>query len=267
MIVHREGYALAAHQAAPEPRRKGAEGRNRRSSRLATSLAAVSLLSAQPTQAQDISAIDGLLKFAGGFSAGAVFYAPTGLIESEVLEVRDALQQIGLLLRNNDYDLSIGADLTSGFTAEEPSLDMRGSIRALPTITRFFETRFGAFNQPMQLNLGLNVGLSQLDGVRSQIRELTPPDRAIELHGNGFHTGAGVGLSTSFGTFGPFIEASARYHTFGSLDWREGGKSFVPPEGWPLTMSLWTGVLRIGIGIAGPAPNDGDDDDDEGEST
>jgi hypothetical protein len=60
-----------------------------------------------------------------------------------------------------------------------------------------------------------------------------------------------LGLSRSIGPqIGIYVNNTVRYTRFPSLDWREGTTSLVPPVGWPTSMDLWSGTVRLGIGIA-----------------
>ena len=209
----------------------------------------------QKGRAQDAASILGTLgKFVSGFESGVVFVAPTGFMYSDVLEERGELQQVGIALRNPKVGVTVGFDVLTGFRAQEESLDLRGSITALPTISTFYDT----YQHPVgsvlpTTTLGLGVGLSQLQDVRAALPQATGSDRAVRASGNGYHANVSLALGFSFGTVGFYVENSLRYTRFPSLDWTDE-KSFVPPAGWPTSMDLWTGTLRIGVGIGTSKP-------------
>jgi opacity protein-like surface antigen len=71
------------------------------------------------------------------------------------------------------------------------------------------------------------------------------------MGGNGYHVGASVGVSIAIGEAAVTVNNSYRYTRFASLDWTED-KSIVPPAGWPTSMDLWTGTVRLGVAIGVP---------------
>lgn len=213
-------------------------------------LGALCLLGApRPASAQDAASILATLgKFVSGFDAGVVFIAPAGFIHSDVLEERGELQQVGIALRNPKAGINVGFDILTGIQATEESLDLRGSITALPTISAYYSTALpevGAVVPSTSLSFG--IGLSQLQDARATI-PASAADRAVKLGGSGYHAGMTLAFGASFGDVGLYLENSLRYTRFPSLDWTED-KSIVPPAGWPTSMDLWTGTLRLGVGI------------------
>lgn len=206
------------------------------------------LLLPRAARAQDLASIFTTLgRFVSGFDAGVVYFAPAGFLRSAVLEERGELQQIGLELRNPKIGINVGFDVLNGFRAEEESLDLRGSVTSLPTISTFYETQLSSTAKPVlpSTTLSLGVGLSQLQDARATL-PLTTGERIVKLGGSGYHVGAGLSFDVSFGDVGLFLENSLRYTRFPSLDWTED-KSVVPPAGWPTSMDFWTGTLRIGV--------------------
>ncbi len=205
---------------------------------------------ARPVLAQDAASILGTLgKFVSGFEAGEVFVAPTGFMHSDVLEERGDLQQIGIALRNPKVGVTVGFDILTGFQAQEESLHLRGAITALPTISTFYHTYLRPVGNVLPTTtLGFGIGLSQLQDVRAPLPQVAGPDRAVKVSGSGYHANGSLAFGLSFGTVGVYAENSLRYTRFPSLDWAEE-KSFVPPPGWPTSMDMWTGTLRIGVGI------------------
>lgn len=210
------------------------------------------LLAPRPARAQDAASIFTTLgKFAAGFNAGQVFFAPAGFIHSDVLQERGELQQVGFVLNNRNVNLTVGFDVLTGFAAKEESLELRASITALPTVSTSYGTTLAALGEvPLSGTLSFGAGLSQLQDARATLPQ-SPTDRAVKLTGSGYHVGAGLSLGVSFGNMAGYVENSMRYTRFPSLDWTDD-KLFVPPAGWPASMDFWTGTLRIGLAIGLP---------------
>lgn len=208
----------------------------------------------QPGQAQDAASILTTLgKFVSGFEAGVVFVAPGGFVRSDVLKERGELQQVGIALRNPDLGITVGYDLLTGLQAKEQSLDLRGSVAALPTISTFYDTPLPRVGNVLpSTSLSFGIGLSQLQDARATLPQATGAGRIAKLAGNGYHAGGTLAFAVSFGDVGLYIENAYRYTRFPSLDWTDE-KSIVPPAGWPTSMDFWTSTLRIGVGIGAPA--------------
>lgn len=213
------------------------------------------LATARSASAQDAASIFTTLgRFASGFNAGSVFFGPAGFIHSDALKEGGELQEVGLVLNNPRLNISIGFDMLSGFTAREPSLDLRGSIVALPTVSAFHRETLPRIIPDVSMSggIGIGIGLSRLQDVRATIPQSPQPDRAVKLGGSGYHVGASVGTSLGFGRAGIFISGSYRYTRFPSLEWTDD-KTFVPPAGWPTSMDMWTGTVRVGLAIGARA--------------
>ena len=206
------------------------------------------LLAPLRAQAQDPASLFATLgKFVSGFDAGVVYVAPTGFIHSDVLEERGELQQVGIAVRNPKASINVGFDLLTGWRAKEESLDLRGAVAALPTISTYFDTvlpRVGDVLPSTSLSLG--IGLSQLQDARATLPQTTGANQTVKVAGSGYHVGAGLLFGVSFGDVAFHVENAFRYTRFPSVDWT-GDKLVVPPAGWPTSMDLWTGTLRIGV--------------------
>lgn len=205
--------------------------------------------SARKTHAQNATDIFTTLgKFASGFNAATVFFAPAGFIRSDALQESGELQQVGVVLNNQKLHVTVGFDMLSGFEAKESSLNLRGSIVGLPTVSKFYDLDLPTVSGVLPgASVGLGVGLSQLQDVRARIPQ-SPADRSVKANGNGYHVEANASIGLSFGAVAVYLNNSLRYTRFPSLDWTED-KSIVPPIGWPTSMDLWTGTLRIGLAI------------------
>lgn len=168
----------------------------------------------------------------GGFASGDALRTPSDGV----------LREVSLMLVDDDAEISVGVDVLTGFEATDESLSFTGSIRGLPSFTKYFSFPAAASSQ---LNVGLTVGLSQLWNARAIA---AAPERLFEVSSTGVHAGASLGGSFAVGTFGFFVEGAVRHTHFPTLDWKTGKDSVVPPVGWPLSIGLVTGVLRFGIG-------------------
>jgi hypothetical protein len=209
------------------------------------------LFAAQPARAQDLTSILGNVgKFVSGFDAGDAFFAPAGFIHSDALKARDGMQQVGIALRNPTLDITVGYDLLTGWRAKEESLELRGGIAALPTITKYFDTVLPSVGPLVpSATVGFGVGLSQLQDTRASLAQSTGAGHIVKLSGNGYHVGVNLAFGVAIAeNVGIYVEDSFRYTRFPSLDWADD-KSIVPPAGWPTSLDLWTGTLRIGFGI------------------
>ncbi|HEX6039691.1 hypothetical protein [Longimicrobium sp.] len=213
----------------------------------------VQFLAPRPSQAQEAASIFTTLgKFASGFDAGLVFFAPTGFIHSDALKGNGDLQQLGFALNNPDLGITVGFDILTGFEAEDESLDIRGSIHALPTVSKHYDVVLPSFGSiTPSTSLGLGIGLSQLHDFRATVAQSPESAQVLKVTGTGYHVGTSLAVGLSFGSAGFFIENSVRYTRFPSLDWT-GDKLIPPPAGGPASMDLWTSTLRIGFGIGAP---------------
>ena len=209
----------------------------------------LSLLLAPPrAQAQDPATLFATLgKFVSGFDAGVVYVAPAGFIDSDVLEERGELQQVGIALKNPKAGINVGFDLLTGWRAKDESLDLRGAVAALPTISTYFDTVLPRVGDVLpSTSLVLGIGLSQLQDARATLPQTPGANRTVKVAGSGYHVGAGLLFGVSFGDVAFHVENAFRYTRFPSLDWTDD-KSVVPPAGWPTSMDFWTGTIRIGV--------------------
>jgi hypothetical protein len=209
------------------------------------------LFSASEMQAQDPNTIfTALGKFVSGFNAGEVFFSPAGSLRSDALKERGELQQIGVVLDNQKLGITVGFDMLSGFEAEEESLNLRGSIIALPTVAKLIDLDLPRVGSVLPTTtLGFGIGLSQLQDVRTEIPQTLAAARAIKANGSGYHVEASASVGVSFGDVAMYVGNSLRYTRFPSIDWVED-KSIVPPANWPTSMDLLTSTVRIGIVVA-----------------
>jgi hypothetical protein len=209
------------------------------------------LFPASELHAQDPTSIfTALGKFVSGFKGAEVFFSPAGSIRSDELKERGELQQIGVVLDNPKLGITVGFDMLSGFEAKEESLNLRGSIIALPTVEKRIDLDLPRVGNVLPTTtLGFGLGLSQLQDVRTEIPQTLTAARAVKANGSGYHVEASASVGVSFGDVLMYVGNSLRYTRFPSIDWIEE-KSIVPPAGWPTSMDLLTSTVRIGIVVA-----------------
>ena len=128
-------------------------------------------------------------------------------------------------------ELALGTSFVRGFEAREPTLDLRGAARSLPTVSLY-----AALNQNAALSpyLGANFGVLQLWNARAY----DPEGAEYAVSGETYEFGGGVGLYLERWVRGLFAEVSYRRRSFSSLDWEFPGDVAALPAGWPRTLNL-----------------------------
>ena len=138
-------------------------------------------------------------------------------------------------------ELGLGTSFLRRLASDEPTLDLRGSVRTLPAVS-VYVTRPGLLGSSRwQPYAGMNFGFAQLWNARAY----DPDGVQYELSGEAFEYGAtlGVYLETPPVT-GLFVEASLRQRRFDSLGWKLPGDAL--PEGWPRAINASTLLLSVG---------------------
>jgi hypothetical protein len=136
------------------------------------------------------------------------------------------------------WELAFGADFLTGFKAADPDIDLRGSIRGLPTLSAYATPPFqwGSIN----LYLGVNVGFVQLWNV--EVYNLD--GEQFGLKGDTFQIGLALGL---YHRSGFFLEGSYRNRDFRSIKWELPNGSSELPDGWPRSANLSALILSLGF--------------------
>ena len=132
-------------------------------------------------------------------------------------------------------ELALGTGYLRGFSAREESLDLRGSVRSVPTIG-VYASRPGAFGSDRVLPyVGATIGLSELWNVQAYDLE----GKEYSVKGSTYDFGVLTGVAVDAGALdGLFLEGVYRYRNFASVDW-SGDR--VPPR-WPRGIDL-TGIF------------------------
>lgn len=161
----------------------------------------------------------------------------------------DALRGIGLevLLELTEskpdsgkwgLELAFGADYLTGFVAKERTLDLRGSLRGLPTLSAYATPplQWGAFGP----YLGLNVGFVQLWNVQGY----DPDGAQYDLDGDTFQFGLAAGI---YHDSGFFLEGAYRNRNFRSIRWGLPGGVDAVPARWPRSLDLSAFLINFGF--------------------
>lgn len=135
------------------------------------------------------------------------------------------------------FEMGLGYGQLTGFEARAPSIQMKGAVRDLPSVSLY------ANYEPLGSYFGLRSGLMELTG----LQVVTEEGASFRGTGKSFLAGALVGHALEVAGFNLFFEASYMLRDFPSVEW--GG---TPPLGTPFEMDLsgWsfgTGV-QFGVG-------------------
>ena len=135
------------------------------------------------------------------------------------------------------FELGLGADYLTGFEAEEPTLDLRGSTRGLPILAAYATApiRWGTWRP----YLGLNTGFLQLWNVKGY----DPEGRQFDVEGETFQLGVAAGL---YHESGFFLESSYRIRNFRSVEWGLPDGVDAVPEGWPRSLDVTALLFSVG---------------------
>lgn len=144
------------------------------------------------------------------------------------------------------FELALGYGQLSGFRSDDPSLDLRGAVRALPSIAAY-----ASRERKMPLGFedfyfGLHTGFLQTVNLQAYDRE----GRQFSLEGETFEFGASVGV---FHRSGLFIEPTYRFRYFPSVEWTLPDGVDALPEGWPRGLNLSGPSVSVGYQFAVPS--------------
>jgi hypothetical protein len=146
-----------------------------------------------------------------------------------------------------DVELAIGYNYFTGFGAADPSVDMHGSVRAIPEISLY--ATYGPDGLPIVPYLGVHSGLLDLWHASVYDEE----GRQYSVEGETFQAGVTGGLVWH----GLWAESSWRVRDFGSLAWGLADGE-VLPAAFPRRLDLSGITLRAGYqfnfkGVDAPA--------------
>jgi len=140
--------------------------------------------------------------------------------------------------RGTHLEIGLGASYLGGVASHTPGLDLRGSVRSLPTFAAYLtglDTPLSNFVEPYA---GFSFGISDLWNVRAY----DPSGIPSPVKAQTFDYGGTVGGYVNSGLLdGLFVEVSYKVRRFDGVDW---GRTD-PPADWPkeLDFSGWTVAL------------------------
>jgi hypothetical protein len=206
-------------------------------------LAALSLAST-PLAAQDLGMVEGLFE---EVSAVAVSYQMGGVPASDEVTNDGMLNGAGTEVLINlhtsgttEFELGLGASYLQGYQAAEPSLDLRTSLRALPTVSLYVSRPLtGALDG----FLGGSFGLVELWNGQAYDESGNAWDVEARTFEVGASAGAYLGLD---GLPGVFAEGGWRVRRFPSVEWTPQGEEALPSE-WPRSLDLSGWFVSLGL--------------------
>ena len=213
--------------------------------RLAPLLFALLLLP-RPARAQGFEFIEGLFDSVNSVS----FFVQTGRLTGSAQMEGDCGAfdlcgmgtEVFLNLTATDrvlLELALGTGYVRGFSAKEPSIDLRGAVRAVPTVGVYVSHLQAIDSGSVVPFAGVQVGFAELWNV--QAYDVEGNEYAIE--GDTYELGASAGLAVDRGPLdGFFMEASYRHRRFPSVDW---DVDQVQP-GWPREIDLSAWFISLG---------------------
>ncbi|NNF58067.1 MAG: hypothetical protein HKN04_07475 [Rhodothermaceae bacterium] len=204
------------------------------------------LLAPLPARAQFMDVVSGLFDSVNAI----VFYGQVGAltnnedIEGTVANLGTAGLGAEVLIDlpsvgNTYFELGLGTSLTRGFDAAEPSLDLRGSLRTLPTIAVYASQLGLPDDSPILPYVGAGFGFSELWNARGYTEDGT----IIPVDADTYEFGASAGFYVNAGPFrGFYTEAGYRQRNFESLIWDTDQL----PAGWPRSIDASGFELKVG---------------------
>lgn len=137
-------------------------------------------------------------------------------------------------------EMALGYGQTTGFRSANPDLDLRGAIRALPSVAAYASREVPMPLGFQEMYVGVHTGFLNMHNMKAYDSE----GRQYSLDGETFEFGVSFGL---YHGSGMFIEPSYRVRYFPSVDWilPDGVESL--PEGWPRSLDLSGPQLSVGF--------------------
>lgn len=209
-------------------------------------LLAFAALAAAPAgiRAQDLGLVEGLFKevsavtvsyqLGGVPSSGEV--SSDGLLHGAGTEVLINLARAGA----TEFELGLGASYLQGYEAVEPSLDLRTSLRALPTVSLYASRPLAGAVDGF---LGGSFGLVELWNAQAYDNA----GAAWDVEARTFELGASAGLYLGLdGLPGVYTEGGWRFRRFPSVRWTPGGDQTLP-EAWPRSLNFSGWFVSMGV--------------------
>lgn len=204
---------------------------------------AAALAAAAPAAAQDLGFVEGLFE---EVTAVTVYYQTGGVPGSAEVSsgaLHGAGSEVLINLKSSgavSYELGLGASFLRGYRADEPSLDLRASLRALPTVS-LYVTRDSLLG-PLSAYVGGSFGLIELWNAQAY----GPSGQPWDVTARTFELGAALGLYLNRGPLtGLFVEGGYRSRDFHSVRWESRADETLPLA-WPRSLDLSGPVLSLG---------------------
>jgi hypothetical protein len=215
-------------------------------------------LASIPAAAQDLGLVEGLFD---EVSAVAISYQLGGVPSSNEVGSDGMLHGAGTEVLINlakagktEFELGLGAGYLQGYTAVEPSLDLRTSLRALPTVSLYASN---PLTGAVDAFVGGSFGLVELWNAQAY----DPDGNAWDVEAHTFEVGASAGVYLGLeGLPGVYGEAGWRVRRFPSVEWTSHGEEPLPVE-WPRSLDFSGWFVSMGVQLR--LDEDGDDDDRE----
>lgn len=138
-------------------------------------------------------------------------------------------------------ELALGTSYLRGFESNVPTLDLRSSLRTLPSVAVY------ALVLPEQKGfqpyMGLHFGLTELWRSQGYDPNNLEYDLSAQTYSYGLTLGINRALSSSVGVF---AEGNYRRRRFTSLDWGFPGDNQLPTD-WPRTLNLSGFGFSVGM--------------------
>jgi hypothetical protein len=201
-------------------------------------------LASVPTAAQDLGLVEGLFE---EVSAVAVSYQLGGVPGSREVSSDGALSGAGTEVLINlaqagatEFELGLGAGYLQGYQAVEPSLDLRTSLRALPTVSLYVSHPLAGSIDGF---MGGSFGLVELWNAQAY----DPAGNVWDVEARTFEVGASGGLYLGLeGLPGLFAEAGWRVRRFPSVKW-ESRDDEPLPTAWPRSLDFSGWFVSLGV--------------------
>lgn len=219
--------------------------------------AAALALASAPAAAQDLGLVEGVFK---EVSAVTVFYQWGRITGSDAVR-GDGLSGAGTEVlidlastASTGFELGLGASYMRGYTAVEPTLDLRTAVRALPTVSLYVTHEVP--RTPLSVYGGGSFGLLELWHAQAY----DAADRTWDLEARTFEFGLSGGVYVELGPLpGVFAEAAWRSRKFSSVQW--DGPDDALPAGWPRSLDLSGYSLSLGLQVQLPDDEEEDEND------
>jgi hypothetical protein len=149
-------------------------------------------------------------------------------------------------------ELAIGYTELRGFESARPGVDIRGTVRELPSVSLYFNRLPAGPDSTKRFSwyLGFRTGLADLHGFRGYIGNPTDnvADSIYSGGGTTFQFGLLAGGVLDFGALSVFLEPSFTRRRFSSIEWT--GISGTIADALPRAVDMSTWALSAGAQIS-----------------